>query len=74
VEIGPGLGAITRELLAHLGRVQVVEVDRDLAAALPMRLLNDGELVVHEADALKFDFRSLATGAAQPARDRQPAL
>lgn len=62
VEIGPGLGAITRELLAHLGRVHVVEVDRDLAAALPMRLLNEGELVVHEADALKFDFRTLATG------------
>ncbi len=62
VEIGPGLGALTRELLAHLGRLQVVELDRDLAAALPLRLLNEGELVVHQVDALKFDFRPLATG------------
>lgn len=61
VEIGPGLGAITRELLAALSRVQVVEVDRDLAAALPLRLLNEGELVVHQADALKFDFAALAS-------------
>jgi 16S rRNA (adenine1518-N6/adenine1519-N6)-dimethyltransferase len=62
VEIGPGLGAITRELLGALGTVQVVELDRDLAAALPIRLMGDGELQVHQADALKFDFRSLATG------------
>lgn len=61
VEIGPGLGAITRELLAALGRIQVVEVDRDLAAALPVRLLNEGEITVHQADALKFDFAALAT-------------
>lgn len=62
VEIGPGLGAITRELLAALGRLQVVEVDRDLAAALPIRLMNEGELVIHQADALRFDFRALARG------------
>ncbi|HET8730981.1 MAG TPA: 16S rRNA (adenine(1518)-N(6)/adenine(1519)-N(6))-dimethyltransferase RsmA [Moraxellaceae bacterium] len=62
VEIGPGLGALTHELLAVLGRIQVVELDRDLAAALPMRLLNEGELVVHQADALKFDFTTLAHG------------
>lgn len=61
VEIGPGLGAITRELLGRLGRIQVVEVDRDLAAALPIRLMNEGEIVVHQADALKFDFAALAS-------------
>lgn len=63
VEIGPGLGAITRELLPSLKRLHVVEVDRDLAAALPIRLMNEGELMVHQADALQFDFRSLAQGA-----------
>ncbi|MDI1302441.1 MAG: 16S rRNA (adenine(1518)-N(6)/adenine(1519)-N(6))-dimethyltransferase RsmA [bacterium] len=62
VEIGPGLGAITRELLAPLGRMTVVELDRDLAKALPIRLMGEGELVVHQANALDFDFRSLATG------------
>jgi 16S rRNA (adenine1518-N6/adenine1519-N6)-dimethyltransferase len=43
--------------------LHVVEVDRDLAAALPIRLMNEGELLVHQADALRFDFRSLAQGA-----------
>ena len=62
VEIGPGLGALTRELLATLGRMHVVELDRDLAAALPIRLMNEGELVVHQADALRFDFRTLSRG------------
>lgn len=62
VEIGPGLGAITRELLPALGKLQVVEVDRDLAAALPIRLMNEGEIHVHQADALRFDFRSLSHG------------
>lgn len=62
VEIGPGLGAITRELLAALGRITVVELDRDLAKALPIRLMGDGELIVHQANALDFDFRRLATG------------
>lgn len=62
VEIGPGLGALTHELLGALGRIQVVELDRDLAAALPQRLLNEGELVVHQGDALQFDFASLSRG------------
>jgi 16S rRNA (adenine1518-N6/adenine1519-N6)-dimethyltransferase len=60
VEIGPGLGALTHELLAALGRMHVVEVDRDLAAALPIRLLNEGEIIVHQAHALHFDFAALA--------------
>lgn len=62
VEIGPGLGAITRELLPALGSLHVVEVDRDLAAALPIRLMNEGDIKVHQADALRFDFRSLSRG------------
>jgi 16S rRNA (adenine1518-N6/adenine1519-N6)-dimethyltransferase len=58
VEIGPGPGALTRPLLERSAPLHVVELDRDLAA----RLRSDfpaGKLVVHEADALKFDFCAL---------------
>lgn len=60
VEIGPGEGALTGSLLAAAGRLEVVELDRDLAAALRARADWPGELVVHEGDALVFDFAALA--------------
>ncbi len=61
VEIGPGLGAMTRELLPTLGRLDVVELDRDLLPKLALACDGLGELQVHNADALKFDFCALAT-------------
>ena len=62
VEIGGGPGALTIPLSEKLERLHVVEVDRELAAALPGRMAQPQRLVVHEADALKFDFGALATG------------
>ena len=62
VEIGGGPGALTIPLSEKLERLHVVEVDRELAAALPGRMAQPERLVVHEADALKFDFGALATG------------
>ena len=62
VEIGGGPGALTIPLSEKLERLHVVEVDRELAAALPSRVAHPERLVVHEADALKFDFGALATG------------
>ncbi|NPC55139.1 16S rRNA (adenine(1518)-N(6)/adenine(1519)-N(6))-dimethyltransferase RsmA [Caenimonas soli] len=56
VEIGPGLGAMTQPLVERLGRLAVVELDRDLAA----RLRGHAQLVVTEADVLKVDFAQLA--------------
>ena len=61
VEIGPGQGAITLELLAILKRMQAVELDRDLLEPLSRRCASVGDLVIHNADALKFDFAALAT-------------
>ena len=58
VEIGPGTGLLTDELLARAGALHVVEIDRDLAAALRERHGARG-LVVHEGDALEFDFATL---------------
>jgi len=60
VEIGPGLGALTAPMLERVARLDVVELDRDLVAELPERLGNPDKLVVHQADALWFDFRALA--------------
>ncbi len=60
VEIGPGLGALTQPLLEQTGRLAVVELDRDLIPYLKANCLTRGELTVHEADALKFDFSTLA--------------
>ncbi len=55
VEIGPGLGALTQPLLARLGQLHVVEIDRDLIARLKAKYPPD-KLVIHEGDALRFDF------------------
>ncbi len=60
VEIGPGQGAITAGLLRALGELDVIELDRDLVAPLRERLSPLGELRIHNADALRFDFRALA--------------
>ncbi len=60
VEIGPGEGVLTEPLLARGAKLQVVEVDRDLAARLRERYRD--ALVVHEGDALEFDFGALPPG------------
>ena len=59
VEIGPGRGAITAGLLAAAGRLDVVELDRDLVGPLADRLGDLGELRIHNADALSFDLCAL---------------
>ena len=56
VEIGPGLAALTQPLVERLGRLTVIELDRDLAA----RLRSHGQLQVVESDVLKVDFAELA--------------
>ena len=58
VEIGPGTGLLTEELVPRLGHLHVVEIDRELAAALRTRF-EPTQLTVHEGDALEFDFASL---------------
>ncbi len=59
VEIGPGRGALTLPLLERCGRLDAVEIDRDLVPGLRARAAAAGALVVHEADALAFDFAAL---------------
>lgn len=56
VEIGPGLAALTQPLVERLGRLTVIELDRDLAAQLRAH----PQLQVLESDVLQVDFRALA--------------
>jgi len=58
VEIGPGLGALTAPLLERIDCLHVVEIDRDLIARLRERFSPE-RLVIHEGDALTFDFGAL---------------
>lgn len=56
LEIGPGLGALTRPLLAKLSRLYVVEIDRDLAANLEREIPDRERLIIFREDALRFDY------------------
>jgi len=59
VEIGPGTGALTGQLLARVGHICAVEIDRDLAAALRTRFPAQA-LDLINADALQIDWQKLA--------------
>lgn len=67
VEIGPGQGAITKELLREVGKLDAVELDRDLLHLLATACGHLGELNIINTDALRFDFCTLATDG-QPLR------
>jgi 16S rRNA (adenine1518-N6/adenine1519-N6)-dimethyltransferase len=60
VEIGPGLGALTRPLLERVDRLTVIEIDRDLAARLSDEFAAE-RLIIHTVDALSFDFATLGS-------------
>ncbi len=59
VEIGPGLGALTRPLLEQIGCLQVVELDRDVIPRLQQHCQGVGELQIHQGDVLTLDFSEL---------------
>jgi 16S rRNA (adenine1518-N6/adenine1519-N6)-dimethyltransferase len=58
IEIGPGLGAMTKPLLNCLDAMAVVELDRDLVKFWKNQAIQ--KMQVHESDALKFDFQAWA--------------
>lgn len=62
LEIGPGQGAITLPLLERCGRLQAVELDRDLLAPLAAAAAPLGEFTLHNRDALRTDFCALRAG------------
>ncbi len=62
VEIGPGLAALTQPLVERLGKLNVIELDRDLA----VRLREHPQLNVIESDVLRVDFTQLAASLNAP--------
>lgn len=67
VEIGPGKGALTLPLLRHDCQLDVIELDRDLIEQLNKKTNSFKQLRIHNADALKFNFRQIVTNE-QPLR------
>ena len=59
VEIGPGQAAITAPLADSATTLHAIEFDRDLIASLRRQFQNRENVIVHEADALQFDFSTL---------------
>jgi 16S rRNA (adenine1518-N6/adenine1519-N6)-dimethyltransferase len=59
VEIGPGEGALTQHLSKITPSLEVIEIDRDLAASLERQFPT---VKVHCADALEFDFARFPDG------------
>lgn len=60
VEIGPGLGALTEELLAEAEALDAIELDRDLPPILRTKFFRYGDKFrIFETDAMKFDFNEL---------------
>jgi 16S rRNA (adenine1518-N6/adenine1519-N6)-dimethyltransferase len=61
VEIGPGRGALTAPLLASGAKLDVIELDRDLAPLLLQQFDGATNLTLHNTDALQYDYTSLVT-------------
>jgi len=61
VEIGPGRGALTENLLPQVGKLHLIEFDRDLARYWGSR--DESHLSVHAGDVLQFDFSEVDSDA-----------
>jgi 16S rRNA (adenine1518-N6/adenine1519-N6)-dimethyltransferase len=65
VEIGPGLGALTKPLLLKIPTLHVVEIDRDIVSWMQSEYAkpaySGNEVVIHHQDALCFNFAELST-------------
>jgi 16S rRNA (adenine1518-N6/adenine1519-N6)-dimethyltransferase len=62
IEIGPGRGALTTQLLARAGRVTTIELDRDLVPMLRERWKDEPRFAIVEGDVLEQDLGALAGG------------
>jgi len=62
VEIGPGRGALTEQLLARAKRVVAIEIDRDLAKLLREKYAGDERVTIVESDVLDVNLGEAAGG------------
>lgn len=63
LEVGPGLGVLTRELVSRAGMVVSVELDRRLADVLEETVGASPNLEIRFGDAMQFDFTDLPRGS-----------
>lgn len=68
IEIGPGLGSLTKQLARRAGRVLAVEIDQHLLPVLRQELASYDQVEVIQADALKIDFAALLADWPGPRR------
>src|SRR6185369_4029545 len=66
VEIGAGLGTLTKRLAATGAHVVAVERERDMLDVLRSELGGDARIEVTEANALTFDYAAVAERAGRP--------
>ena len=66
LEIGPGQGAITSELLASGCELHALELDRDLVEILTRKFSDRSNFHLRQGDALKLDIRALIESAKLP--------
>jgi 16S rRNA (adenine1518-N6/adenine1519-N6)-dimethyltransferase len=59
VEIGPGKGILTEELLKYAGKLLAIEIDNNLAEMLQNKFRNNTNIEIIEEDILKVDFNKL---------------
>lgn len=59
IEIGPGLGALTLPVLQRSQQLDVIELDGDVLDRLRAHCSGQGDLRIHQADVLQFNFASL---------------
>ncbi len=62
LEIGPGIGTLTRELCAAAGRVAAIEVDERLYPVLAETMAGQDNFTLIPGDVLKLDLRALIAG------------
>ncbi len=62
IEIGPGIGTLTQELLKHSGKLTAIELDRGFLPILSKNFGDDPKFNLVEGDALKIDLRDLLSG------------
>ncbi len=56
IEVGPGIGSMTRELAKRAGQVTTVEIDRHLIPALSEELKEFSNVTIINKDIMKVDF------------------
>jgi 16S rRNA (adenine1518-N6/adenine1519-N6)-dimethyltransferase len=60
IEIGPGQGALTQALADSGGKLDCIELDRDLASHIEQQFSTQPSVSVYQHDILKFDISTLS--------------